>query len=79
MLPNREIVRILERAYPCHSFQGACNSVRWNPQKGFVPRGFIGATDTIGAVEVVFVLSEPGNPLVGLPDLPGGKPHRLRF
>ena len=62
MRPNKELVKILERAYSCSSFYGTCKSACWNPEAGFIPRGYLGATNTIEDVEVVFVLAEPGDP-----------------
>jgi len=39
--------------------------MRWDPRKGHIPRGFIGATGDLNAVEVVFVVAEPGDPEPG--------------
>ena len=62
MLPSKEVIRVLERAYPCAGFEDACRTMQWDLQSGFIPRGYIGATNTVSDVEVVFVLSEPGEP-----------------
>ncbi len=37
--------------------------MRWKPDEGHVPRGFIGAFGTLNEVEVVIVTAEPGEPL----------------
>lgn len=62
MMPCREVTRILERAYPCHGFDGACEELRWDPRRGHVPRGYGGATGTPDDVRLVLVMSEPGEP-----------------
>jgi hypothetical protein len=59
VLPNKQLVRILEQAYPCAGFETSCRSMCWEPLKGLTPAGYIGATHSIGEVEVMFVLSEP--------------------
>lgn len=63
MRPCRELMRVLEPAYaPCTSFSDACSSLLWAPEKGYVPRGFLGATGDIDEVELVLVFAEPGDP-----------------
>ena len=41
---------------------GKCREAKWDPQRGHVPRGFLGSTGEPEEVEVVMVFSEPGNP-----------------
>lgn len=65
MKPCSEVLRILEPAYPCSNFHGACSSMRWDPENGYIPRGFLGATRTPRAVELVLVFAEPGDPHLG--------------
>lgn len=36
--------------------------MRWSPESGHVPRGFLGATGELEEVELVLVVAEPGNP-----------------
>ena len=63
MKPCSELLTIIEPAYaPCRNFADACSSLVWAPDKGHVPRGFLGATDTLGEVELVLVFAEPGDP-----------------
>lgn len=47
---------------PCPAFKTACQSMRWNPMAGHVPRGFCGATGDLSEVELVLVMAEPGDP-----------------
>jgi len=63
---NPSIARVLAPAYlPCAEFQGACGEMRWQPETGHVPRGFLGATGSLEEVELVLVFAEPGDPHVG--------------
>ena len=39
--------------------------MRWNPEAGHVPRGFLGACGDPSEVELVLVFAEPGDPHVG--------------
>jgi len=61
--PPAELVEILLPAFaPCAAFVGACKDhTLWNPARGWVPRGFRGATGTIAEVKLVLVCAEPGN------------------
>ena len=65
ILPS--LVKILEPAYgPCAEFGGACkNIMRWCPTSGHVPRGFYGAIGSQFEVELILVVSEPGDPHPG--------------
>ena len=63
--PHPALVRTFEAAYRCRhvrSHGGSCPESRWHPETGHVPRGFLGATDTLDDVELIMVLAEPGNP-----------------
>jgi len=63
VLPCRELVEILLPAFvPCQHFRGSCQTMRWRPEQGHMPRGFCGATGTLDEVEVVFIVAEPGDP-----------------
>lgn len=63
LLPCEEVVRVLEAAYrPCLHFANACESMRWNPRGGHVPRGFVGALGKPQDVRVSLVSAEPGDP-----------------
>ena len=63
MTPCKELLEIIEPAYaPCSNFAGACNSLIWAPERGLVPRGFLGATGSASEVELVLVFAEPGDP-----------------
>lgn len=58
-----ELLEILSPAYaPCRRFFDTCASMRWDPEKGFVPRGFLGACGQLSEVELVLVSAEPGDP-----------------
>jgi hypothetical protein len=39
--------------------------MRWDPERGHVPRGFAGATGDLSEVELVLVFAEPGDPQPG--------------
>lgn len=54
---------IVAPAYaPCIHFETACKLLPWAPDKGYIPRGFLGATGTLEEVRLVLVFSEPGDP-----------------
>lgn len=63
-LPSLELREILSPSYdPCPGFNGTCKDVAtWNPERGHVPRGFIGALGSLDEVQVVILVSEPGDP-----------------
>ncbi len=65
-LPVVGLVDLLRTAYrPCPEVEGACGGVaRWAPEEGRVPRG-TGACGTLGGVEVVLLLAEPGDTFGG--------------
>ena len=66
MKVNSAIANILAPAYmPCIEFQRACMQMRWQPDAGHVPRGFLGASGSLDEVELVLVFAEPGDPHVG--------------
>lgn len=58
MMPCREVLRLLQTAYPCAGFDEPCAAVAWAPGEGEVPRGFCGATGTPGDVRLVLVMGE---------------------
>lgn len=61
-LPHRAILDLLREAYvPCQYF-GTCAQAVYDPKKGLVPRGYLGATASLNDVEAVIVLAEPGYP-----------------
>lgn len=61
LLPNKNIVDVLLEAYsPCCNI-GRCDKVTFDPLKGLIPRGVLGATGELSEVQVVFVFSEPGH------------------
>ena len=64
-LPSPELREILTSSYnPCPGFQGSCKGIAtWNPEKGHVPRGFLGALGSLDEVQVVILVAEPGDPL----------------
>ena len=60
--PNRDLFDLLIDAYqPCRRF-GTCREAKWSPQRGHIPRGFLGASGELTDVEVVMVFAEPGHP-----------------
>ncbi len=72
MKPNPRIASILEPAYgPCPEFAQACKEMRWQPDRGHVPRGFAGATGELTEVELVLVVAEPGEPVEGRDSITG--------
>ncbi len=63
---NPRLADVLRPAYaPCEEFKGACHDMRWNPERGHVPRGFRGAAGRLDEIELVLVYAEPGDPLPG--------------
>ena len=65
--PAPELVKILRPAYspnPCPASERTCGcgNARWEPKKGHVPRGFVGAFGSLDDVRVVILLAEPGDP-----------------
>ena len=65
MMPAAPLKSLLLEAYrPCRFF-GQCREASWEPENGYVPRGYLGATGHAEDVEIVMVLSEPGHPHEG--------------
>jgi hypothetical protein len=63
MKPCHELMKIIDPAYaPCVYFKGACQSLRWAPECGHIPRGYLGATGSLEEVRLVLVFAEPGDP-----------------
>lgn len=62
-LPCPELLELLEPAFrPCVHFARACRDVAtWAPDRGYVPRGFVGAFGSLDEVELVLVVAEPGD------------------
>lgn len=65
--PNPSLMDILlPSLLPCSGFSNACRGyARWDPRVGYVPRGYIGGTDTINEIQLVLVTAEPGDPADG--------------
>lgn len=64
VLPAVELLESLLPAFgPCAAFQCECAAATWCPEKGFVPRGFLGAIGSIRDVRLVLLTAEPGDPL----------------
>ena len=60
--PNRELFDALIEAYrPCQYF-GTCREAIWNPKRGYIPRGFLGATANLADVEIVMVFARTRSP-----------------
>jgi hypothetical protein len=60
---NSDVAQLLLAAYePCPAFASSCDTMRWAPAVGHVPRGFCGATGRRDEVELVLVCAEPGDP-----------------
>jgi hypothetical protein len=60
-LPNEKLIAVMREAYACQHF-GSCRQAIFDPAKGHVPRGFLGATRALSDVRAIFVLAEPGHP-----------------
>ena len=59
----KALTDILASAYnPCVEFGGNCAEMRWDPNSGHVPRGFLSAAASPEDVELVLVFAEPGDP-----------------
>ena len=65
ILPNAALRKALLPAFgPCPEF-GSCLQARWKPERGHVPRGFLGATGELRDVRIVMIFAEPGHPYNG--------------
>jgi len=66
-LPAAELLAVLRPSLePCAEFDGACRGeTRWAPERGHIPRGWIGATGSLAEVRLVLVTAEPGDPADG--------------
>lgn len=63
MLPHLDVIATLEQAYnPCPAFKNVCQSMRWTPEAGHIPRGYCGATGEPSNVKLILVCAEPGDP-----------------
>jgi hypothetical protein len=63
---NPSLAEILAPAYgPCAAFSGPCGEMRWDPPRGHVPRGFLGAAGKLKDIELILVFAEPGDPHEG--------------
>jgi hypothetical protein len=63
MIPHHTVLDTLGAAYsPCPAFKTVCQSMRWAPTVGHVPRGFAGALRGPQQVRLVLVTAEPGDP-----------------
>lgn len=66
MTLNSALARLLDTAYaPCSGFVDPCKEMRWNPEQGHVPRGFLGAAGSLEEIKLVLVFAEPGDPHAG--------------
>jgi len=62
-VPCKELVDILLPIYrPCEGFSGPCETMRWSPKEGHIPRGFCGATGTLSEIDLMLIMAEPGDP-----------------
>jgi hypothetical protein len=76
-VPAAELAAILETALaPCPHFADVCAGyARWEPARGYVPRGYLGATGRAGEVRLVLASAEPSEPDEG--DAYEGTPRRM--
>jgi len=62
-MPNPALLDVLLPAYaPCQHLPGrggSCREAVWQPQRGYIPCGFLGATGELHEVRVVMVFAEP--------------------
>ena len=74
---NPKLFNVLIDAYrPCCQMT-TCKQAVWSPERGHIPRGFLGATKNLSDVKVVMVFSEPGHPHSGEEYDPTQPPERL--
>jgi hypothetical protein len=51
---------------PCPAFASTClGEAKWDPSRGFVPRGWLTTAQAIADVQLVLVTAEPGDPADG--------------
>jgi len=62
---SNAIKGILAKAYPCPHMTGACQNVRYSPDRGLMPRGFTGAFGSLEEIRLIILLAEPGEPVDG--------------
>jgi hypothetical protein len=56
---------LIPSAAPCFHFKGSCHGkCKWDPDNGFIPRGFGGGRDP-KLIKLILITSEPGNPADG--------------
>jgi hypothetical protein len=62
--PALELAAILEPAFgPCPHLADVCaGNACWDPARGYVPRGYLGATRSLGEIRLVLATAEPGEP-----------------
>jgi len=58
-MPCRELCGVLEKAYAPKGNRCPCGLL-WDPKRGDIPRGFLGATGRVEDVRLVLVKAEPG-------------------
>lgn len=57
---------VLEALAPCPHYSDACaECAQWDPARGLIPRGYLGATALAGPPRLVLALPEPGEPVAG--------------
>ena len=78
-IPAIEILDQLLDAYrPCRGFAAECRGIaKWDPDQGYVPRGFVGATASIHEVELIILVAEPGDPFPGSSFTPNAQPRSV--
>lgn len=63
MLPYPDVIETIKQAYgPCPAFENVCQSMRWNPEIGHIPRGYCGAIGDPSKVKLILISAEPGDP-----------------
>lgn len=67
MQPSSRLLQILTPSVePCSHMDGACSgAVTWDPRRGHMPRGSVGATGNLSDVRLVLLTAEPGDPYPG--------------
>ena len=77
-LPHPELLETMKAAYPCAKFEEqqeaaldfktdiinckTCKEAVWHPTKGYMPRGYIGATGELDDVHAILVCINPFEP-----------------
>ncbi len=59
---DSRLKKILQQAHRCRHFDDTCQSMRYNPSEGHIPRGYAGGCGKVENIELIIIVAEPGDP-----------------